>query len=185
MPRHFGSMTAVSVPLPPPAASDRMALLVTRHQATVWRYVRYLGATTAEADDLVQETFLAVFRSDFVHESDRQTASYLRTTARRRLLMLRRKESRRPVEVELESAETVWAETMGDGPADPYLEALDGCLQHLEGRARTAIDLQYTDRLSREEIASRLDLKPEGVKTLLRRTRDALRECIERKLTSQ
>ncbi|WP_425396818.1 RNA polymerase sigma factor [Aeoliella sp.] len=175
----------MSVPLPPPAVSDQMALLVSHHQATIWRYVRYLGATATEADDLVQETFLAVFRSDFVHESDRQTAGYLRTTARRRLLMLRRKQSRQPSEVELESAEQVWAETMGDGPGDPYLEALDGCLEHIDGRARQAINLQYTDRLSREEIASRLDLKPEGVKTLLRRTRDALRDCIERKLTSQ
>lgn len=175
-------MTAVSVPIPPPAVADQLALLVSRHQATVWRYVRYLGATATEADDLVQETFLAVFRSDFIHESDRQTAGYLRTTVRNRLLMLRRKQSRQPSEVELLAADEVWADTLGDGPADPYLEALDGCLEHLDGRARQAIDLQYTDRLSREEIASRLEMKPEGVKTLLRRTRDALRDCIERKL---
>jgi RNA polymerase sigma-70 factor (ECF subfamily) len=175
-------MTAVSVPIEPPTASSELAQVVAQHQATVWRYVRYLGADAAEADDLVQETFLAVFRSKFVHESDGETAGYLRTTARNQLLMLRRRQRRGPNEVELEAAEAVWAETLGDGPADPYLEALAGCLEHIDGRARQAIDLQYTHRESREAIAERLHMKPEGVKTLLRRTRETLRDCIERKI---
>ncbi len=175
-------MTAVSVPIPPPAVTADLAQLIADHQASVWRYVRYLGADAAEADDLVQETFLAVYRSPFAHECDRQTASYLRTTARNQLLMLRRRQRRAPSMVELETAEQVWAETFGDGPADPYLEALGDCLKHIDGRARQALDLHYTRQTSRQAIAKELSMKPEGVKTLLRRTRDALRDCIERKL---
>lgn len=175
-------MTAVSVlPKKPPDSSD-LALLVDQHQATVWRYVRFLGADAFEADDLVQETFLAVFRSDFVHDCHQQTARYLRTAARNQLLMLRRRQRREPNEVELEAAETVWATTLGDGPVDPYLEALNDCLEHVDGRARQAVDLQYTQKQSREMIAEKLSMKPEGVKTLLRRTRDVLRDCVERKL---
>ena len=177
-------MTAVSVPIQPPAVVPSLAELIEDHQATVWRYVRYLGADATEADDLVQETFLAVHRSDFVYESDRQAASYLRTTARNRLLMLRRRQSREPSLVEIEAAEAVWAETLGDGPADPYLAALDTCLESLEGRARQALTLHYTDRRSRQQIATELQMKPEGVKSLLRRTRDVLRDCIERKIKS-
>ena len=178
-------MTAVSVPLPKPAETLDLAALVRSQQAGVWRYLRYLGADTAEADDLVQETFLAVYRSDFVHQCDRQTASYLRTVARRQLLMLRRRQSRQPQPAELEAAEAVWASTLDDGPVDPYLEWLAGCLEHLQQRARRALDLQYTEQLSREAIASELGMKPGGVKTLLRRTRDTLRECIERKQQSR
>ena len=177
-------MTAVSVPIEPPAATADLARLVADHQATVWRYVRYLGADAAEADDLVQETFLAVFRSNFIHECDAKTACYLRTTARNQLLVLRRRQQREPNTAEWEAAEAVWAGTIGDGPPDPYLEALGQCLEHVEGRARKAIELQYTHRESRETIATTLDMKPEGVKTLLRRTRDTLRDCIERKLKS-
>ena len=179
---HFDTMTAVSVlPKKPPDSSD-LALLVDQHQATVWRYVRYLGANAAEADDLVQETFLAVFRSDFVHECHQRTARYLRTAARNQLLMLRRRQRREPSHIDLEAAESVWAATVGDGPVDPYLEALNGCLEHVDGRARQAVNLQYTHKQSRETIAEQLDMKPEGVKTLLRRTREVLRDCIERKL---
>ncbi len=179
---HSDTMTAVSVlPEKPPDSPD-LALLVDQHQATVWRYVRYLGADAAEADDLVQETFLAVFRSDFIHECRQQTARYLRTAARNQLLMLRRRQRREPNLTDLEAAESVWATTLGDGPVDPYLEALNGCLDHIDGRARRAVDLQYAHRHSRETIAEQLGMKPEGVKTLLRRTREVLRDCIERKL---
>ena len=34
------------------------ASLVRTHQAAVWRYLRYLGADEALADDLTQDTFL-------------------------------------------------------------------------------------------------------------------------------
>jgi len=47
---------------------------------------------------------------------------------------------------------------------------------------RRALDLQYRDRASRAEIAAELDLAVEGVKTLMRRARSALRDCVERKL---
>ncbi|WP_197528852.1 sigma-70 family RNA polymerase sigma factor [Aeoliella mucimassa] len=174
----------MSVPISPSAVVPDLAQLIEDHQATVWRYVRYLGADSTEADDLVQETFLAVHRSDFVYESARQAASYLRTTARNRLLILRRQQRREPSQVELEAADAVWAEMVGDGPVDPYLEALDHCLETLEGRARRALDLHYTDRRSRVEIATELEMKPEGVKSLLRRIRELLRDCIERKIKS-
>ena len=48
---------------------------------------------------------------------------------------------------------------------------------------REAINGFYRDRLSREELAAKLDMKPDGVKTLLRRTREVLRNCIEKKIS--
>jgi RNA polymerase sigma-70 factor (ECF subfamily) len=62
-----------------------------------------------------------------------------------------------------------------------YLDALRECVEQLDRRARRAVDLQYRDHAGREAIAAELDMKPDGVKTLLRRTRQLLRECIERK----
>ena len=39
--------------------------LVQQHQAEVWRYLRFLGATAELADDLTQETFLQLLRAPF------------------------------------------------------------------------------------------------------------------------
>src|SRR6478735_4276856 len=102
----------------PPPASDAspafdLARLVERHQAGVWRYVRFLGADAAEADDLTQETFLALARAEFVERDERQTAGYLRVVARNQLLVLRRKQHREISTVDLEAADSVWAAASG------------------------------------------------------------------------
>lgn len=168
------------------ATADRQAetaALVEAHQGDVWRYLRFLGCDASEADDLVQETFLAVLRGGFEHRSSAETAAYLRTVARNRLLMARRKEHSSPPEVDLEAAEAVWAGALANGGVSDYLAALAECLEvAVSPRVRRALDLQYRDRASRAEIAAELDLAVEGVKTLLRRARSALRDCVERKL---
>lgn len=161
-----------------------MAALVRSHQAGVWRYLRYLGCPAAEADDLTQDTFLAVFRDGFEDRSAEQTAAYLRTVARNRLLAVRRSQKKAP-EVDLAAAEAVWAETVGDRGMDDYLVALEDCLEvGVTPRVRRALELFYRDRLSRDKIAEQLEMAAEGVKTLLRRARSVLRECVERKLGS-
>jgi RNA polymerase sigma-70 factor (ECF subfamily) len=166
---------------PPPCAAN-LASVIYQHQAGVWRYVRFLGADRNEADDLTQETFLAFAKSEFVERCERQTAGYLRVVARNQLLALRRKQNREISTVELEAADTVWAAAAGaDGSLTDYLDALRECVEQLDGRARRAVDLQYRDHAGHEAIAAELEMKPDSVKTLLRRTRQLLRECVERK----
>jgi RNA polymerase sigma-70 factor (ECF subfamily) len=183
-------MTAIKEQPPQRAGSSstpaELATLVRRHQAGVWRYVRFLGADATEADDLTQETFLALARADFVERDERQTAGYLRVIARNQLLALRRKQNRELRTVELEAADSVWAAAAApDGSLDAYLDALRDCVAGLEGRSRQAIDLHYAQRAGREAIATALGMQPDGVKTLLRRTRQVLRECVERKINSE
>ncbi len=172
----------VSYPTQNSSPAD-LASLLRQHQAGVWRYVRFLGADTTEADDVTQETFLALARGGFVERDERQTAGYLRVVARNQLLALRRRQHREVNTVELEAADSVWAAAAGpDGSLSNYLEALRDCLAQIEGRARDAIDMHYRDHAGRDAMASQLGMKPDGVKTLLRRTREVLRECIERKI---
>lgn len=165
------------------AADIDLAALVREHQANLWRYLRYLGADASEADDLVQETFLAVVRKPFEQRCERSTAAYLRTAARRQLLMSRRQQRRQLDSVQLDTAELVWSR-MVDDDSRSLIDSLQQCLESINGRASQALDLFYRDGLSRESLATQLGMKPDGVKTLLRRTRDALRDCIQRKVSS-
>jgi RNA polymerase sigma-70 factor (ECF subfamily) len=168
---------------PPPSGPLDLAELVRRHQAGVWRYVRFLGADRTEADDLTQDTFLAFARSEFRERCERQTAGYLRVVARNQLLALRRRQNREISTVDLEAADTVWAAAAGpDGSLTDYLDALRDCVKQLDGRARDAVNMHYRENYGRESIAAALDMKPDGVKTLLHRTRQVLRECVERKI---
>lgn len=47
-------------PVPQPRAADSFAQLIRQHQSAVWGYLRVLGADSATAGDLTQETFLRV-----------------------------------------------------------------------------------------------------------------------------
>lgn len=173
-------MTAVS---DPPGVAFDLAILVREHQADVWRYLRYLGAAPCDADDLTQETFLAIARAPFALRSRGETAAYLRTAARNQLLVLRRKQGRQAPAVELAAAEQVWATAHAEGDSNRFLEALAACYESLSGRAREAIDGFYKQDRSREQLAASMDVSVEGVKSLLRRTRATLRGCIERRLS--
>src|SRR5687768_10008418 len=106
------------------------AELVQRHQAAVWRYLRFLGCDEARADDLLQETFLAVLEKPFEQRCDVATAAYLRTVARNRFLAAVRKEKNALTLAELAIAEEVWSQTPGAG-SDEYLDSLGDCLEEL------------------------------------------------------
>jgi RNA polymerase sigma-70 factor, ECF subfamily len=163
---------------PPTAVTHDLAALIDQHQAGVWRYLRYLGASPPEADDLTQETFLALARARFEQRSAAETAAYLRTTARHALLQARRRLQRGPVVLDLAAAE-------GEDAGDRWsllIDAARRCVEGLEGRARQVIELSYREQRSREDCAAAIGMTPDGVKTLLRRTRKALRACIERRV---
>ena len=163
---------------PPLTATE----LVRAHQAGVWRYLRYLGCDPSLADDLTQETFVAVLQNLPENRGQAAVASYLRTAARRQFLQAMRKRGKTPEAVELDLADEVWAQTLGTDDGSEAIRALDDCREKLTDRAQAAIDAKYTQRMSREQIAESLEMSVDGVKTLLRRTRLKLRECIERKL---
>jgi RNA polymerase sigma-70 factor (ECF subfamily) len=149
----------------------------------VWRYLRFLGCSRAEADDLTQETFLAAWKSDFVEINDAATAGYLRTVARSRFLMMLRTRKRRPGETEFVDVEADWVQLVEhEEEFDQRADALEDCLQHVQGKARTVIDMNYKQDLRYAEIGEQLGMKPEGVRTLLKRAIAKLRECMERKL---
>ena len=163
------------------AADPKLELeqLVETHQHGVWRYLRFLGASEAESDDLTQETFLEVWRKPFEQFSQAATAAYLRNVARNRFLMFIRARGRRPAVIDLEQAEHDFAQFARDDGGDSQVDALTDCMGKLDGRARQAVDLFYRDGHSREEAARLMGMKDEGMKTLLRRIKEILRECME------
>jgi RNA polymerase sigma-70 factor, ECF subfamily len=156
--------------------------LVRRHQTEVWRYLRYLGASAELADDLTQETFLTLLRRPPEQRSDAETGGWLRTVARHLYVKAFRKP---PLSVhdpdELEAIESAWRDFAGDDAGDAKLVRLRGCLESLSPRAREAVQLHYEERRSRREIGARFGIGEDGVKSLLRRTRTQLYECMQRR----
>jgi RNA polymerase sigma-70 factor (ECF subfamily) len=168
---------------------ERFEALIRSHQAELYRYARYLGAGTAE--DLVQETFLAALSSGLPEglTDERGAAAWLRGVLRNQFLQLCRRRRNSPVRTDTETvarAEEVWkAEFLRGDDGFRYAEALQMCLRELPERSRTAVEMQYRQRLSREEMGRAFDLSEDGVKSLMRRIRAALAACVHRRLAAE
>ncbi|MCB9932056.1 MAG: RNA polymerase sigma factor [Planctomycetes bacterium] len=156
-----------------------LAALMREHQAGVWRFLRALGAEPNLADDITQETFLAVYRKPFEQRSRGQTIAYLRIVAKNLFLKARRRDGREVAVAELEQVEAEWTELVGEEDGAALAAALKECLKQLEDKPKQALDLQYQQGKQRVEIAATLGMTDDGVKTLLRRTKARLRKCME------
>lgn len=158
--------------------------LVRMHQVGIWRFLRAMGCSAAEAEDLTQETFLEVLRRPFEQRSEKSSAAYLRLVARHQMLMARRKGGREVGLADVEDIVDQWAAYTGPDDQDGGLkvEALKECLKGLEERERRALELRYKDEIPREEIGRALNLSDGGVKNLMERARDKLKRCMERRL---
>jgi len=156
---------------------------VGRHQGSVWRYLRFLGADPDVASDLTQDAFLAALRAGAIERADPSAAALLRLSARHRYLSLLRQRHRRPSHQDLDEGEAAWqwfAGQRGDG-IDGALDRLRSCVATLDPRQQHALHRIYREGATHRELGTDLQLQPEGVKALLRRIRARLRACMERR----
>lgn len=156
--------------------------LVRAHQGTLLRYLRYLGAEESIAQDVAQDTFIALLQSDMEVRDHKATSGWLRTTARNFYFMHLRRQKRAVALPDEDILEATWCEEEGEHWGEEYRRALANCLQGLTDRARLALKLRYGEDASREEISFAVGLDAEGAKTLLRRAKDKLRECIRKQV---
>lgn len=160
---------------------EHLQALMTDHQADVWRFLRMLGCDRALADDLTQEVFLYALDHPFADLGRAAAGGYLRKAARNHYLnWLRANKRVLPLEVEAAS-EAAWAENTGDS-SDERVEALRRCLEKLAQRQRQALDLKYRDARSEAQLAQEMQTTVDAIKGLLKRTREQLRQCVQRQV---
>lgn len=156
--------------------------LIETHQAGVWRYLRALGCEATLADDLTQETFLAVLQKPFEQYNRAATAAYLRRVAYNLFITVRRRAGKVTAVENVEEFDTAWTEWAGDDSGEELIGTLRECLQGLTNRARMALEMRFQDQSTRQEIAAALEITEHGAKNLMQRAKQQLRECIEEKL---
>ena len=161
--------------------------LIAEHQIGIWRYLRALGCESNEAEDLTQETFLAVLRKPFEYYGKAAAASYLRKVAYHRFISAKRRSNREVLTDELEQIDETWSRWLQQRQDDgnETIEALRECLQVLTERARWALEMRFRDKLARVEIAKNLEITEHGAKNLMQRAKQKLRDCIEGKLSHE
>lgn len=172
-------------PKPSGAGNERLAELVRRHQAMVWRYLRLLGADDHEADDLMQDTYLLA--AEHLQRGDelREPPAFLRAVARNLLIGARRRQRRRGFDVPWADAVDGALQRDGGMLEDHRIDLLRACVERLTGRMREAVHRHHMEGEPCRQVAERLGIGDNGVKSLLSRARAALRGCVDDKLRQE
>ncbi|MEM8682188.1 MAG: sigma-70 family RNA polymerase sigma factor [Pseudomonadota bacterium] len=159
-----------------PGAFER---LVARHERLVWHIVLRMAGNEADAGDLVQETFLRVFRKLGQYRFDAKLATWIGRVAYS--VALRFLERRRPEVTLLDDQEFV-----SDDPGPERLaEAANAessvalAMQALAPIPRTIVSLFHLQDLSIEEIAAVTGLPAGTVKSHLFRARRKMRRALD------
>ncbi len=156
---------------------------ITDHQAGVWRYLRAIGCDPSLADDLTQETFVAILRRPFTQLSPSASASYLRRVAYHLLVSYRRRQKRMAFTNEIELLDTQWLRWAGaDGGGNDVIDTLLECFQRLTSRAQLSLKLRFAEQATRESIADALGITEHGAKNLMQRAKAQLKVCLDEKL---
>ena len=157
--------------------------LIQGHYQGVWRYLRAIGCPIHLADDLAQETFMAVLKRPFQHNSEYSTAAYLRRVAFHLLLEYKRKFGNVGLTDQAELLDRYWTRWAGaDASGDRIIDVLKDCFKRLSARAQKSLRMRFEDQATREQIALELQITENGVKNLQQRAKAHLRQCLEEKL---
>ncbi|HEX5102194.1 MAG TPA: RNA polymerase sigma factor [Pirellulaceae bacterium] len=167
---------------PQPTTGFDPVHLIQTYQAAVWRYLRAMGCDPPLAEDLTQETFLAILQRPFQDINPSATTAYLRKTALNLLISHHRRSGKVTAVENVEVLDRTWTRWAGLDGGEAALDALRECLQRLTKRARTALEMRFRGDHSRAEIAQALEITEHGAKNLMQRAKQQLRECIDGKL---
>ncbi|MEN3940652.1 sigma-70 family RNA polymerase sigma factor [Prosthecobacter sp. SYSU 5D2] len=166
----------------PPGVFDR---LLADHSASIRLYVRSLMPGYEGADDLAQETLLKLWEKRDQYAEGTYFKAWAFQFAKFLVMNQRRKLARSPVvlldDEMVEQIDRRWME-MEEPPMDDQHSALNQCLELLKTEDRQLLHARYATGMSLETYAVQEGTRPGTLKARLFRLRDALRDCIDRRL---
>jgi RNA polymerase sigma-70 factor (ECF subfamily) len=182
-------------------AQDAAALetLMERHSARVYRVAFGITRSHSEAEEVVQDVFMSLFRKIDMFEGRAALGTWLYRVAANAAL-IKRRGKRVELEVSLEDRLPTFrsdghregdrAMLVADWSGTPESELLSGeareildqALDRLPGHYRALLVLRDVEELSNEEVAEILGESVSSVKSRLHRARMALREVLTRRL---
>ncbi len=156
-----------------------MQVLFGRHQVKMFRFLLRFVKDEAQAEDLISEVFLDIWRQANRFEGRSSVSTWMLSIARFKALSFVRKRQDAPLDED-------YAESIADDADTPDIELqkkdkgalLRQCLQKLSPDHREIIDLVYYHERSVEDVAEILNIPANTVKTRMFYARQKLSEIL-------
>jgi RNA polymerase sigma-70 factor (ECF subfamily) len=163
--------------------SDALAVLFARYHRQVYNYARLVLRDAAAAEDVLQDTFVAVADSAATYQPNERFQAWLMSICRHRCLALLERLRTRTRLIEASGFRVLELERAPRSAAEGYLqrERLSAALRALDllpADQREAIMLYALEAMPYADIAAVLSKPLNTVKTLIRRARLHLAEAL-------
>ena len=163
--------------------TEAFEILFGRHHRSVYNFARMMLRDTHRAEDVLQETFLAVVRTAHRYERRGHFRTWLLRVCRNRCLnVLDAQRVRRAVSIEA-GLQLVDSAPTGRPPAataevDERAAFIKQHIEQLPERQREALALYAFEQMRYRDIAEVLEIPVNTVKTLIRRARVQLAKTL-------
>lgn len=163
------------------AQGDKTAVsqCLERYRGLVWTLARRFIGNDADAEDAVQDIFIAIWASaDRYRPELAAEVTFISTIARRRLIDRLRRDRRRPMTESLDIDEGAPIQpSVASGLEDSAeVTCVERVLQEMPEQHRSILSMSLYEGYSHSEIADRLDVPLGTVKTRCRRGLIRIRE---------
>ena len=169
-----------------------MEALMRRHNRTLFRTARAILRDDAEAEDAVQDAYIAAYRSLGTFRGDSKLSTWLVRIAANEALMRRRRNARSAAVLPMDSSADGERQAMDiaseeRGPEDEAMRAqlrrvLETRIDALPDSYREVFVLRGVEELSVEETAAALGIPAPTVRTRFFRARSLMREALAREI---
>lgn len=166
----------------------RLARQLMQHRTELYAFIFACLRNHHDTEDLLQTVSVAVMEAAQENVEPSAFLPWAREIAWRRILAHRRSTGRhRPLDPSLVQAIAEAAGRVDRArPASAFREALLDCLGRVPEETRRVLEMRYDGSVSGlEELAARVGRSVQGVYALLKRGKAALRECMQRRMTSE
>lgn len=180
----FQVIVPQTMPSQPKDPQENLVALITRHQAVLHAYVLSLLPNQVQADDVLQETNLVLWRKAAEYDQAKPFMPWACRIAWFQVKAARRDAARDKHVFDSDLVDLLARED------DSYLEetialdrALGDCLDQLPRKKRELILHRYQPESSVNEMATTRNLSPGALSGQLHRIRLILETCVEGKLS--
>lgn len=157
---------------------------LAEHERWLAAYVYSLVSRAADADDILQECKVTLWKQFSTFTPGTNFRAWARTIALHQILNYRRAEQRRPWSpLDQQFIESIAGEIERRGEQlERKADSLRACLRKLPEAHRAVVVSRYYEERTIDEIAAQSGRTSEAVYRLLSRIRAVLNECINRQL---
>lgn len=169
----------------PDPHAEEFVVLLARHERLLGAYVMTMVPNPADADDILQDAKVIMWRHFQQFESGTNFAAWARKIAFHQVLAFRKRRHRDKLDFSDEFLHSVAAE-METSAAQLELRerALNDCIAKLPKDHRQVLHLRYHEALDLDEMAGRLQRTSTALYRLLSRIRHSLHGCISKSLAT-